>query len=116
MILREFGLNLGLISDEAENGKIAYKMYCDQIEKQCWSGYDLILMDLNMPVLSGMRATEKIKKVPAKLPPIIIAITAFDSDEEREKWRQAGFNGFNTKPIDSITFSKIINDLVPNYH
>lgn len=35
MILREFGLNLGLISDEAENGKIAYKMYCDQIEKQC---------------------------------------------------------------------------------
>lgn len=42
-------------------------------------------MDLNMPVLSGMRATEKIKKVAAKVDPIIIAITAFDSDEEREK-------------------------------
>jgi CheY-like chemotaxis protein len=56
MILREFGITCKIKSDEAENGKVAVQMYKDQLEKDCCEGYKLILMDLNMPVMNGIRA------------------------------------------------------------
>ena len=110
MILLEFGNSLGIVSDEAENGKVAYNLYWQQAEKACWQGYQLILMDLNMPVMTGMRATQKILSKPTfKHKPHIWAVTAFASDDEKEKWFSVGFDDFQTKPIDFQAFIKIVS-------
>lgn len=100
MILNEFGKKYGIVSDEAENGKVAYQMYVKSLQKTCCQGYRLILMDLNMPVMDGIRASNKINEHETeKAKPKIIAITAFASEEEREKCRAVGIKDFKMKPI-----------------
>lgn len=58
-------------------------------EKACCSGYQLVLMDLNMPVMGGIEAAQEIIKLKraSKLNPYleIVAVTAFVSDKEKEK-------------------------------
>lgn len=58
---------------------------------------DLVLMDLQMPVMNGFEATTEIKKLYPEIP--IIVQTAYTIDEEREKSFQAGCDDFLTKPI-----------------
>lgn len=60
---------------------------------------DLVLMDLKMPEMTGYEATELIKKFRKKLP--IIAQTAYAMADERAKTKEAGFDDFITKPINS---------------
>ena len=109
MILVEFGNSHGLKSEEAENGKIAYQMYKKSINRQCWNGYKLIFMDLNMPVMDGMRATQKILSCSdTNSKPKIIAVTAFANDNEKEKCFEVGMNGFKTKPITSNHYKDIL--------
>lgn len=65
--------------------------------------FDLILMDLHMPGVSGLDATRAIRaaELRAGRPPVpVIALTASVLDEDREAARRAGMNGFATKPID----------------
>jgi signal transduction histidine kinase/ligand-binding sensor domain-containing protein/CheY-like chemotaxis protein len=59
---------------------------------------DIILMDLKMPVMDGVKATELIKKAHGNVP--IIAQTAFAYSEEKEEFIKAGFDGYLTKPIN----------------
>ena len=65
--------------------------------------FDLILMDLSMPVMDGIQATEKIRSladsIKSKIP--VIAMTANVSDNDRKKAFDAGMNGFAEKPIDT---------------
>lgn len=75
----------------AYNGLQAVEM-CQQ------QTYDIILMDLKMPVMDGYQAATEILKT-AKPPPCLIALTAFVSDEERERCEKAGFAGFLRKPL-----------------
>ncbi len=64
--------------------------------------YDLILMDVQMPNMNGLKATTVIRRLPdkakAKIP--IIAMTANAFEEDRKKCLEAGMNGFISKPID----------------
>ncbi len=77
----------------ADNGQIAV----DMIEKQ---SFDLILMDMQMPVMDGIQATGVIRQKysMAELP--IIAVTANAMKEDKEKGIQMGLNDYLTKPID----------------
>jgi CheY-like chemotaxis protein len=79
--------------DQAENGAIAVQ----QLSK---SDYDLILMDMQMPVMDGITATKAIRSNPrfASLP--IIAMTANAMDRDREMCLAAGMNDHLAKPID----------------
>lgn len=76
----------------ANNGKDAVEQCADNKE------IDLVLMDINMPILNGLEATRQIKKINPQLP--IIAQTAYTSPEDIAKTREAGCDGFLSKPIN----------------
>ena len=93
-VATELLLSAGMTVDVAANGLIATEMVRQR-------RYDLVLMDLHMPVMDGFAATRQIRTVfsPAVLP--IIAMTASTSREDRERCRAAGMNDHVAKPIDT---------------
>ncbi|MCD2174481.1 ATP-binding protein [Rhizobium sp. C4] len=84
---------LGQKADLATNGAEAVKVATART-------YDLILMDMQMPVMDGIEAARAIRagQGPNRTSPII-AMTANASDEDRDACREAGMNGFEPKPI-----------------
>ena len=102
-ILREYGFRV----DTAENGEVAV----EKVSTAAPGSYDLVLMDVQMPVMDGYTATRKIRALDdparAKLP--IIAMTANAFDEDRRNALESGMNGFLSKPI-------VIGDLVQELH
>ncbi|HET8729680.1 MAG TPA: ATP-binding protein, partial [Moraxellaceae bacterium] len=61
--------------------------------------FDCVLMDVQMPVLDGFEATRQIRATPGLEHTLIIAMTANAGSEDRERCREAGMDGFITKPI-----------------
>jgi PAS domain S-box-containing protein len=88
-LLREAGFSVDL----AENGKIA-------VRKVQEANYDLVLMDMQMPVMDGVTATREIRKLPglAKLP--IVAMTANAMAGDRRRCLNAGMNDHVSKPVE----------------
>ncbi|MGN1338791.1 MAG: response regulator [Oscillospiraceae bacterium] len=88
----------GFIVDTAENGKEAV----DTIAASPHGYYDLVLMDIQMPVMNGYEATKRIRAledaVLAAVP--IVAMTANAFDEDRRTAEVSGMNGFISKPIN----------------
>lgn len=80
-----------------ENGEDAVKMA--RQEK-----FDLILMDMQMPIMNGFEATEKIRQMPEYKDVPIIALTAFAMKGDREKCLEVGATDYIPKPIDSKEF------------
>lgn len=79
--------------DIAENGKIAL----DKLEE---NDYDILLLDMQMPVMDGMEALSNIRQDTKFKNLPIIALTAFAMSEERDKYIAAGCNEFVAKPIN----------------
>ena len=86
--------------DHANNGKEA-------IELASKNNYDLVLMDIKMPVMSGIEATKILKARFPHLP--VIAQTAFTLPEERLNALDAGCDDFLAKPIDKLQLFEMIN-------
>jgi len=80
-----------------ENGEDAVKMVHQE-------KFDLILMDMQMPIMNGFEATEKIREIPEYREVPIIALTAFAMKGDREKCLESGATDYIPKPIDSIEF------------
>ena len=93
--------DFGFERDIAENGKIA-------IEKLKIESYDIVLMDLQMPVMNGFEATEYIRNtMNSKIP--IIALTADVTTVDLEKCKAVGMNDYIAKPVDErMLYSKIV--------
>jgi CheY-like chemotaxis protein len=90
--------------DIAENGLIA-------IEKFREHGYDLILMDLQMPVMGGLEASKRIRETDT-VP--IVALTANASKSEMDKCKKIGINDYLSKPFQpEDLYDKILSLLVP---
>ena len=87
----------------AKNGKEAV----DIIRKN-GGDIDLVLMDLNMPVMDGYEAMRIIKSKHPKIP--IIAQTAYTLTEDRNKCMQAGFNDYISKPINRVALFRLVNE------
>jgi CheY-like chemotaxis protein len=96
-LLKKIGYEADLVS----NGKEAV----DRVRE---TDYNLVLMDLEMPEMDGLTATQTINQAwssgtqlerPYHLRPWIVALTAYATEEDRERCREAGMNGYLTKPI-----------------
>ncbi len=92
-IARELLEYNGFIVDIAENGKVAV----DMIQKKT---YQLVLMDIQMPIMDGYKAVTEIRKDPAFDTLPILAMTADAMVEAKEKAQQAGMNAHVAKPIN----------------
>ena len=92
-ILNEYGFMV----DTAENGAEAV----EKVKRSKPGGYDLVLMDVQMPVMNGYEATRQIRALnnPALAGITILAMTANAFDEDRKKALECGMDGFLTKPI-----------------
>ncbi len=87
---------VGIAVETAENGAIA-------VERVAAGAYDLILMDVQMPELDGLAATEAIRKKIGNRDTPIIAMTAHAMQGDRERCLEAGMDDYVSKPIDRET-------------
>ncbi len=97
---------LGMELDRAENGKICLEKF--EQSKEGW--YDIILMDLRMPVMTGYEAAAAIRRLErndaAKIPIIAVSADAFEDD--KEKCLACGMNAHAAKPYDILELMTLI--------
>jgi len=104
--LEKFGVEVTL----ASNGQEAFEHRKNEV-------YDIIFMDIQMPVMNGMEATKAIidYEVENNLDHIpIIALTANALKGDREKYIESGMDGYASKPLNLQEIKKIIGDYFPN--
>ena len=88
--------------DSAENGAIAVEMASS-------TKYDLILMDMQMPIMDGLEATRAIRKLNGYSETPVIAMTANAFSEDRDRCLAAGMSDFLSKPVaPNVLFSKLL--------
>lgn len=99
LLLEKNNYNIAIL--HAENGKEAVEL--------CRSNdtIDLVLMDINMPLLNGYEATKQIKSFKPNLP--IIAQTAYSTIEDKDKAKKAGCDSFISKPIKEKSLKTILD-------
>ncbi|MBR6013220.1 MAG: response regulator [Selenomonadaceae bacterium] len=102
----------GMISEHAENGQIAVDMFKEKPPGY----YSAVLMDIRMPVMDGLKATETIRALDrddAKTIPIL-AMTANAFDEDVQRSLQAGMNAHLAKPVDPELLFKSLQEFIKN--
>jgi len=118
LVVEDNAINLRLITaalsrtghrvDSAPDGSVALIKF-DQ------NSYDVILMDIMMPVMDGLTATREIRKiekqrnVPAEKRVKIIAITANAFEDDRNKFFEAGMDYYMNKPVEIEELNRILN-------
>jgi CheY-like chemotaxis protein len=104
MVVKHTLLKLGASADIAGDG-------AEAIEKFKKENYDLILMDIQMPLMDGYEATEYIRnQLQSSVP--IIAMTAFAINGEEEKCYECGMNNYISKPFTIESLSCVINKVL----
>jgi len=100
LVLRKAGLEV----DEAENGEVA-------VTKASSGSYDLLLMDMQMPVLDGFSATRMLREQGLRQP--IVALTANVTEQDRQQCQAAGCTGFLSKPINIDLLLNTLAEYLP---
>ncbi len=99
LVLQEVGLQV----EEAENGKVG-------MEKALHRSFDVVLMDMQMPVMDGFTATRELRQQGLQIP--IIALTAHAMKGFEQEIRAVGCSGYLTKPIDIEGLIQTLADLL----
>ncbi|GLU07856.1 hypothetical protein SLE2022_247960 [Rubroshorea leprosula] len=92
--------NLGIESETVTNGKEAVDVHCDG------KNFDLILMDLEMPIMNGIEATKKLREM--GIHSMIAGVSTRSLEEEKQEFMDAGLNDFKEKPL---TVAKLVSIL-----
>ncbi|WP_455207775.1 response regulator [Kaarinaea lacus] len=95
MYVRKTGASITV----AENGKIA-------VNHAMSEDFDLILMDMQMPVMGGLEATQWLRQIGCRTP--IVALTANAMKQDRDRCLAAGADGYLTKPVDLQRFYQVL--------
>lgn len=100
----------GIITEQAEDGSVAVKM----VQEAAPGYYDLILMDIQMPIMDGYEATKQIRALPdkrlAQLPIIAVSANAFEEDKKASL--AAGMDGHIAKPINVPDLFSLMQKLI----
>ncbi|WP_169732553.1 response regulator [Derxia gummosa] len=96
----------GLEVDVAENGRVA-------LDRLAAASYDLVLMDMQMPVLDGLAATRALRQRPGLAGLPVIAMTANAFAEDRAECIAAGMNDFLSKPVDPERLYEVLLRWLP---
>jgi len=99
----------GLMVEVADNGQIALDMLAR-------ASYELVLMDMQMPVMDGLTATRRLRENPAWATLPVLAMTANAMSSDRDRCIEAGMNGHLAKPIDpDKLFASLLQWIAPHY-
>ncbi|MFM6926886.1 MAG: response regulator [Bdellovibrio sp.] len=101
MLIRHYLQKRGVICFFADNGQVA-------LEKALQMNFDVILMDMQMPVMDGYTATKELRDHNYIKP--IIALTAHAMKEDRDRCLRVGCNDYLTKPIEAVQLYKTLED------
>ncbi|PYX78738.1 MAG: response regulator [Acidobacteria bacterium] len=100
-LIREILESCGHQVIEAEDGQQA-------LERLKESTPDLILLDIQMPVLDGYAVVRQVRQTPHLANLTVLALTAYAMQGDREKVLQSGFDGYLTKPIDVAVLTDVL--------
>jgi CheY-like chemotaxis protein len=103
LLLKELLESRGAILLWAENGEKALQLIRQHPD------VFLVLMDIRMPVMNGIEATRQIKDITPDLP--VIALTAYNMQEDKEKAIQSGCDAFLTKPVQREELFFVIGEV-----
>jgi PAS domain S-box-containing protein len=73
---------------------------------------DVVLLDLGMPKLNGYEAARRIREQPWGQKMVLVALSGWGQEEDRQKSKEAGFNGHLVKPVDHAALNKLLNETV----
>ena len=117
LVVEDDELNQKVVAGLLERHHLSVEIACsgqEAIDKLAANQYDMVLMDIQMPLIDGYEASRKIRRVHQRDELPIIALTASTQPGVREKCFLAGMNDYVTKPIDSqILLNKIERLLEP---
>ena len=104
MLLSDIATSIGCECTLAKNGKEAY-------DKILETDFDMVLMDIEMPVMNGLETTMAIRKIdgPKSNMPVI-ALTAHDPADFFTEFSECGFNELITKPYLITKIQKLVDD------
>ncbi|MBZ0157281.1 MAG: response regulator [Alphaproteobacteria bacterium] len=105
VLLRDLLMYHGYEVIEAENGE-------EGIQKARENHPDLILMDLQLPVVDGFAAAKVLKDTPETADIKIIAVTSFAMKGDREKVIESKFDDYLSKPIDTRQLPRVVKSLL----
>jgi two-component system, cell cycle response regulator DivK len=74
---------------------------------------DLIICDLQMPIMDGYEVVRELKKDPQLRSIPVLAVTALSMPGDRNNVLSAGFDGYLSKPVDPETFARTVEDFLP---
>jgi PAS domain S-box-containing protein len=119
MVLRRMLDKLGCSVFFANNGKICVDEYKRNKDHQVEQPYDLIFMDVQMPVMNGIDATREIRAMEKKYDwdsIRIMAITAFVTEQDRQDCFEAGMDGFLSKPVTPAMLTNSLLEIKMQQH
>jgi CheY-like chemotaxis protein len=71
---------------------------------------DVVLCDLTMPVLDGYGLVKHVRGMKDSYRPLLVAVTAYDTEEDRRRTLQSGFDAYITKPIQADQLLKLLRE------